>query len=104
MAKIRYDGVIEAIRTTPDGQLEMARAYEKRGAVFSDRILLTRVDLIERLKNGQKIMIGQRLPNLGSTFETTAQVQLISDPDGDLLSTSSADADGQDNLPDIPKF
>ena len=40
MAK-KVDGVVEAVRYR-DGQIEVVRAYERRGAAFSDRLLLTR--------------------------------------------------------------
>ena len=104
MVKIPYDGVIEAIRTTADGQLELARAYEKRGLVFSDRILLTRADLIRRLKNGHKFMIGKRIPHMGGTFDTIGPIHLVKGSGGDQLSVSSSGTDQLDNLQDIPKF
>lgn len=37
----RFDGVIEAVRYSPDGKIEVARAYERRGAAFSDHVLIT---------------------------------------------------------------
>ena len=104
MAKIPYDGVIEAIRTTADGQLELARAYEKRGLVFSDRILLTRAELIGRLKNGQKFIFGKRIPYMGSSFESIAPIHLIRGLGGDQISISASESDQLDNLQDIPKF
>ena len=104
MAKIPYDGVIEAVRTAADGQLELARAYEKRGLVFSDRILLTRADLIGRMKNGQKFIIGKRMPYMGGTFETIAPIHLVKGSSGDQISVSPSGSDQLDNLQDIPKF
>ena len=104
MAKIPYDGVIEAVRTTADGQLELARAYEKRGLVFSDRILLSRADLIDRIKNGQKFMIGKRTPYMGGTFDTSGPIHLVKGTGGDHISVSPSSSDQLDNLQDIPKF
>jgi len=37
-----------------DGQIALVRAYERRGVTFSDRVLLDRATLLERLKNGKK--------------------------------------------------
>ena len=50
MAGMKYDGVIEAARYAPDGRILMVRAYERRGATFSDRVLLDRNTLVEQLK------------------------------------------------------
>lgn len=79
MANPKYDGVIEAVRYTPDGKVSLARAYERRGPAFSDRILLGRSELIKRLNSGEKFMIGQRLPRLGGMFEVSSRVKLVKD-------------------------
>ena len=50
MAK-KFDGIIEAVRYK-NGQIVTVRAYERRGATFSDRLLIERKDLLERLKTG----------------------------------------------------
>ena len=54
MAK-KFDGVIEAVRYNPDGQIALVRGYELRGVTYSDRVLLDRNTLVERLKEGKKI-------------------------------------------------
>jgi hypothetical protein len=40
MAK-KFDGVIEAVRYK-DGQIEVVRTFERRGAAFTDRLMLNR--------------------------------------------------------------
>ncbi|MDP1779148.1 MAG: hypothetical protein Q8K73_02630, partial [Anaerolineales bacterium] len=50
MAK-KIDGVIEAVRYK-NGQITWVRAYERRGATFSDRVLLDRKTLLQRLQKG----------------------------------------------------
>jgi hypothetical protein len=40
MAK-KFDGVIEAVRYK-DGQIEVVRAFERRGSAFTDRVMLNR--------------------------------------------------------------
>lgn len=73
----KFDGVIESIHTTPGGMLISARLYERRGPTWSDRIILPRVELIRRLKTGQKFVIGVRQENMGSTFDIHGQVRLV---------------------------
>jgi hypothetical protein len=78
MAKIKYDGVVEAAHYKPDGQLDWVRVYERRGAVFSDRELLSRDAFIRRLRAGKRYMVGERLMNLGGMFNVTQPVRLVS--------------------------
>ncbi len=93
---VRFDGVIEAVRYSPDGKIEVVRAYERRGAAFSDHVLIGRPALVERLKQGKKFVIGQRKPNLGGMFETGASVVL----EGDVISTRpGADHDLLETVP-----
>lgn len=73
----KFDGVIEAIRTTPGGMLVSARIYERRGPTWSDRVIIPRIELVRRLQAGQKIVIGKRIANLGSTFDLKSQVRLV---------------------------
>ncbi len=86
MAKIKFDGLIEAVRYAPDGHIDLVRAYERRGATFSDHILINRTRLVERLQKGEKFVTGQRKEFLGSTFESAKPVFLK----GDIISTTSA--------------
>ena len=72
----KFDGVIEAARYAPDGRLVLIRAYERRGPAFSDHILLDRQSLVQLLKKGKRIVVGQRLAHLGGTFKTGSRVKL----------------------------
>ena len=51
MAK-KYDGVIEAVHYK-NGQIVVVRAFERRGAAFSDRVMIGRNELLDRLKDGK---------------------------------------------------
>jgi hypothetical protein len=86
MAK-KFDGVIEAVRYNPDGQVALVRAYVLRGVTYSDRVLLDRESLVERLKAGKKFTTGQRKEFLGSTFEFGKPVKIVSVNGKDYLST-----------------
>jgi hypothetical protein len=77
MAKIKYDGVVEAAHFKPDGQLDWVRVYERRSAVFSDRLILNREAYINQLKAGKHFMVGERLLNLGGKFIVTQPVRLL---------------------------
>ena len=98
MANKKFDGLIEAVRYASDGKIELVRAYERRGATFSDVILIDRASLVTRLKSGQKFITGTRKEFLGSTFETAKMVRL----DGDAITTSS-DAT-RDQLEEVPSI
>ena len=85
MAK-KIDGVIEAVRYK-NGQIAMARIYEKRGATFSDRIIVDRKVLLERLQKGLQYVIGAREDLLASTFTVGKRVLLVKKDDREFLAT-----------------
>jgi hypothetical protein len=60
----------------PDGKIEMARAFERRGAAFSDHVLISREKLLEKIKSGKKCVTGQRKEFLAGTFETEKTYKL----------------------------
>lgn len=99
MAK-KFDGVIEAVRYK-NGQIEVVRAFERRGAAFSDRILVPRNELLERLKRGQKFVIGKRKEFLAGSFEVQEKpVQILNRDGQEIISTnSSADHDELERAP-----
>jgi hypothetical protein len=100
MAK-KIDGVIEAVHYK-DGQIEVVRAYERRGAAFSDRLLLTRKQLMDTLKKGRKFVTGRRKELMAGTFEVGQLLQVVT-RDGKELITTRADAD-HDILEPAPLF
>lgn len=97
----KFDILIEAVRYE-NGQIAWVRAYERRGATFSDRVLIERSDLAERLKQGKKVMTGQRKELLASTFQVGQAVQAVKRQDQYLISTR-ANAD-RDELEGVPVF
>ena len=100
MAK-KVDGVIEAVRYK-DGKIEVVRAYERRGAAFSDHLLLKRGELLELIKKGKKFVTGTRKEFLAGTFEEGQPVQVVTRGGMDFIATR-ADAD-RDNLEPAPVF
>jgi hypothetical protein len=97
----KFDGVVDAVRYK-GGQIQYVRAYERRGATFSDHLLLPRADLLKRLKEGRKFVTGQRKEFLASTFETGKSIQLFTKDAHEIVATR-ADA-AQDDLEGLPVF
>jgi hypothetical protein len=100
MAK-KVDGVIEAVRYK-NGQVVAVRVYERRGAAYSDRLMLDRKELLERLKSGKHFVIGERKELWAGTFEVGKPVHVISRDGREYLSTR-AESD-RDELEGAPVF
>ena len=102
MARVKYDGVIEAVRYSPTGQIALVRAYERRWLVFSDCILLDRQALLDRLSQGKKYVTGQRKKLVANVFDTGKALHLPAGPDPVI--TTKDQAGSQDFLANVPIF
>jgi len=100
MAK-KFDGVIEAVRYK-NGQIVTVRAYERRGATFSDHVLIDRRDLLERVKSGKQFVTGSRKELMASTFEQGKPVKVVSRDGKEYISTR--DGADHDELELVPVF
>ncbi|HSM70333.1 MAG TPA: hypothetical protein VK851_02215 [Anaerolineales bacterium] len=100
MAK-KFDGIIEAVHYK-NGKIVTVRAYERRGASFSDRMLIERRELLERIKNGEQFLTGSRKEYLAGTFEEGKPVQVVSRDGKDFISTR--DEADRDELEETPVF
>jgi len=100
MARLKYDGVIEAVRYTPTGQIDFVRAYEKRWLVFSDNIILDRSTLIERLSKGKIFVTGHRKAYVANVFET-GKILHLSGKFNLIISTKDQPG-SQDFLANVP--
>ncbi|OGO38664.1 MAG: hypothetical protein A2W35_06960 [Chloroflexi bacterium RBG_16_57_11] len=101
MAKPKIDGVIEAVRYNPDGQINWVRAYLRRGPTYSDRILLDRQKLIDLLKSGKYFVSGVRLVQMASTFQLGRPVHLLLNNGQEILVTDETQRN-QDHLEGVP--
>ncbi len=101
MAKAKFDGVIEAVRYTPAGQIAWVRAYERRGPTFSDRVLIDRSRLVDLLKARKKYVVGKRKEFWASTFDTSSLLQLVRKDGKELIvaGDTAADHDSLDGAP-----
>jgi hypothetical protein len=100
MAK-KVDGVIEAVRYKK-GQVVAVRVYVRRGAAFSDRLMLDRRELIERLKNGKHFVIGARRELWAGTFEEGKPVQVVNRDGKEFISTRAESE--RDDVEGAPVF
>jgi hypothetical protein len=96
MAK-KIDGIIEAVHYE-EGKIQTVRVYERRGAAFTDRLVLRREELVERLKSGKKFVTGTRKEFWAGTFETGKPVQIVKSNSGEFIATR-AEADRDDLQP-----
>jgi len=85
MARQKLDGVVEAVRYAPDGQVLWVRAYLRRGPTFSDRVLLDRKSLIDQIRSGKSIYAGKRIEQMASTFEVSNPIRVVQSQGEDVL-------------------
>lgn len=107
MAKNKFDSVVEAIRVDSDGQLVLARLYDRRGVIFSDHKLVKRDELIHRLKKDQTILCGSRIHFMGSEFDTGKTLHLVTTNGKQVLILGKGKPEGQpqqDQLTGLPRF
>jgi hypothetical protein len=101
MAKPKYDGVIQAVRYDDQGQVLWVRGFLRRGPIWSDHIQIDRQELIDKINSGMRLMTGERIPYLGSTFETSNPVKVMKVDQQEILVTGDGAAK-TDNLEGVP--
>ena len=99
MAGVKVHAVIEAVRYSPQGKIDLVRLYERRGATFSDSFLVGREELLRRLQRGEVIATGQRQQFQGSVFNIGSRVH----PHGGQVVTGEGET-GRDRLENVPLF
>jgi hypothetical protein len=103
MPQKKYDGVIECVRYSPEDRLSEVRIYERRGPTYSDRTLINRAELLQRLRLGKKFAVGARVDRLASTFEILNEVRLIG-PRGQEMIVAGTVSGDCDELLGAPLF
>lgn len=99
MATKKTDLIIEAAHYEPNGKIAYVRAFERRGAIWSDVLLLPRSELVARLASGCRVCTGRRQPYLGSWLEPDQPLHFAQD----TLFTNQQEGAG-DLLPGLPVF
>ena len=102
MAKIKFDGILEAAHFNQDGQLVWVRVYERENAGFTDRIILSREEFIKQLEAGKRYMLGERVLNLGGTFNVSQPVNLVKKDGKQLIVVGDSQDASQDELTMVP--
>lgn len=91
--------VVTSARYTPDGtRLTLARAFERRGAVWSDTLLLDRAALVDRLRARRRVAVG-RPTDLPGDFAIENRLTLH--PEGWIVADGASG--GRDDL-GVPLF
>jgi hypothetical protein len=103
VAKRKFDGVVECVRYKPNGEVDWVRAYERRGTIFSDHLLIEREALIQKLKSGKIFVSGSRVSLMASTFKVGEALRVIDAGGKDVLVTDDHQA-VQDHLEGVPQI
>ncbi len=103
MSPKKIDGVIETVRYDPEGRLSLIRVFERRGPTFSDQILLSRDQLVQKLRTGKKFYVGKRIPLQASTFELGTLVKLSGQAGHEVIVSQPGNGT-HDDLTDAPLF
>lgn len=98
------DGVINAIRYGQDGNVVSVRIYERRGPTYSDWTIISREELVKRLKKKQLIVAGERKEKLASTFHAGLPIRLVGEPGQEKLVNTQKGVPEKDNLEGVPLF
>ena len=103
MAKVDYDGVVQAVHYDDQGQDMWVRAFLRRGPVWSDYIQLERSDLVDKINSGLRFRTGVRIPYLGGKFETKFPVELVKVNNHEVLIAGDRQAK-KDSLEGVPQI
>ena len=90
-ASRHLDTVVVAARYTPDGSLDIAQAYERLGSVWTDIVLLNRRAVIERLRAGKRLAIGQPVAVPGD-YSVRERLELARRNGTDVIRRAGSDA------------
>jgi hypothetical protein len=103
LATKKADVVLVAARYGPDGRVQIAQAYQRRGPIWGDLVLLDRGALVEALRRGRKVFAG-RTRELSHDFELLHRLVLDGREDKAVVrAVVAAGADGRDQL-GVPLF
>jgi hypothetical protein len=94
--KAKLDLLITSARYHPDnGTLMLAKGFEPVGQVWSDILLLGRVELLARLEEGQRIFNGDK-EGLVADFEPGEEIHLVEANGKRLLVAGDGSGEGDD--------
>jgi hypothetical protein len=97
----KFDAVIEAVRYK-GGKIDLVRVYERRWPTFSDRVLLDRKTLLQRMREGRRFVTGQRQEFMASTFDVDKIVRTLGTDERQIVTTLAESE--HDQLEGVPAF
>ena len=95
----KFDGVVVAVHYKSDGEVDWVRTFLRRGAVFSDYIMLDRQTLIEHINSGKKYFTGQRQKYYGARFDLGDPVNVVKKNGKEILVVGNKQAEQDDLTP-----
>jgi hypothetical protein len=101
MSKKKFDGVIDAVRYDDDGKIIWVRGYERKGFIFSDLILFSRQEIIDRLEAGKKFYTGNRHHLMGHNFDVNKPLRLV-ERNGEKLVIAGDTPTDKDHIAGVP--
>lgn len=75
----KIKGVIDAVHYLTNGKIGFVRLYERRGAVWSDHLIVNRDDLVASIRTGNKYATGKRKNYLGSSLVIDSEIMINHD-------------------------
>ncbi len=97
----KFDVVVVAVKYKEPGLIDWVRAFERRGATWSDRRMIRRGELLDRIRAGERVVTGERIRYEASTFKTGEAV-LIEDNNGNPVLVTAAVNGSGDALQNVP--
>jgi hypothetical protein len=93
----RVDVVVVAARySSHDHRLQWVQAYERRGKVWGDKVLIDRADLLERLAGKRRVSTGH-LKELAGDFELGPALKAVNANAGVVIARQGENP-GRDDL------
>lgn len=96
-----YDVVVVAARFEKPGKIAWVRAFERRGPTWSDRRMIQREDLIERIRAGERFVTGERIQFEAGSFKTGETIR-VEDHNGAALLLAGSGNGSVDSLDGVP--
>ena len=102
MSRQKFDGLVEAVRYAKSGRIDRVRAYTRRGATYSDRVVLDRPTLAGQLRSGKHFVTGVRREYWANSFIVAEDI-LLSSNENEVIITKGQPLK-KDSLAGIPLF
>jgi hypothetical protein len=100
-ASRKLDAVVVAARYTPGGALDVAQAYERNGVVWTDLVLLDRAEVVDRLRAGKRVAVGETVLVPGD-YSVRDRLELGGENGSEVIRLAGSASTGDDL--GVPRF